>query len=360
MHADSVVLKFLDAVDADLAAGVLRNVEDYVATFPGHDGLIRAEYARLRGCGAASTSARIGDRYDVIESLGRGGFGEVFLAEDSVLKRRVAIKLLSGMRALSKEWRMRLVREAEATNRIDDSVICPVHDVAFENGCPYLVMPWIAGKSLDRHLAAAAASGEGPIALSNAGTHRQRRDETLLLVERLARGLQTAHAAGVVHRDVKPANVIVRPDGRPVLIDFGIAWLASGEDVTRSLALGTPAYSPPEVLRGGLVAPDPRLDIWSLGVVLFECLTLRRPFVARPDASLERTLLDEPLPQLGRAFGRDLQAVLETALARRSNDRYATMSAFADDLERVRRGEPVGVRAAGPLRRLWGWARARP
>jgi tetratricopeptide (TPR) repeat protein len=366
MHPEVAVLKFLDAVDADLDSAGLRDVDAYVRDFPEHAERIRAEYERLvaaeRTPDPAPLRRSIGGRYQVIESLGRGGFGEVFHAEDTQLARRVAIKVLAALRALSEEWRARLVREAEATNRVVDEGLCPVFDVGFDDGIPFLVMPWIPGRSLDRLLAASAARGEAPVQVAEGGgTLRQQRDAFLALVERIARTLHAAHEAGVVHRDVKPANILVRPDGRPVLIDFGLAWLESGEDGhSRTAALGTPAYSAPEVLRGERLAPDPRLDVWSLGAVLFEGLALRRPFVAKPGAPFEHRALDDPLPRLDPALGRDLQAVVETALARRPDDRYATMEAFADDLHRIRRDRPVGVRAAGPLRRLGAWVRARP
>jgi tetratricopeptide (TPR) repeat protein/predicted Ser/Thr protein kinase len=365
MHPEVAVLKFLDAVDADLESAGLRDVDAYVRDFPEHAERIRAEYERLvathRTPEPGPPRRRIGGRYQVIQSLGRGGFGEVFLAEDTRLARRVAIKVLAGLHALSEEWRARLVREAEATNRIADEGLCPVFDVGFDEGIPFLVMPWIQGRSLDRLIAASAARGEGPVQLGATDGFRARRDAFLALVESIARTLQVVHEAGVVHRDIKPANILVRDDGRPVLIDFGLAWLEAGDDaLSRSGGLGTPAYSAPEVLHGVRVAPDPRLDVWSLGIVLFEGLTLRRPFNAHPGRSLERSVLDGPTPRLDAGLGSDLQAVVETALALQPERRYPSMSAFAEDLRRLRAGEPVGVRPAGALRRLVSWARSRP
>lgn len=367
MHPEVVVLKFLDAVDSDLEHGGLRDVDTYVNQFPEHEDLIRSEYTQIANKKATEDPPQrlLGERYRVIASLGRGGFGEVVLAQDLQIDRRVAVKMLAGLRTISAESRTRLIREAEVQNRINNDGICPVHDVGSHDGAPFLVMPWIAGRALDRVIAASAAHGDGPIRLDTtaAGERSQhrRRNEFLQLIERVARALHAAHEAGVVHRDVKPANILMRPDGRPVVIDFGLAWLQTSEEaLTRSGTLGTVAYCAPEALRDGVTAPDPRLDIWSLGAVLFEGLMLRRPFAPEPGASLERLILESPPPRIDAVFGRDLQAILETALARRPADRYATMSAFADDLRRVRLGEPVSVQAAGPLRRLWQYARSRP
>jgi tetratricopeptide (TPR) repeat protein len=365
MHPEVLVLKFLDAVDRDLASGGMRSLEAYLQLFPGHPGLVRSEYDRIAGADPVPedlpSGSEIGGRYRVLESLGHGGFGEVYLAEDAKMARRVAVKVLSGLRAFSEEWRARLVREAEATSRFVDDGLCPVFDVGFQDGTPFLVMPWIPGRSLDRVLAASAARGEGPVQLGRKGGLLARRDEFLSLIERVARTLHAAHVAGIVHRDVKPANIMVRHDGRPVVIDFGLAWMQTDDESTsRSSGLGTPAYSAPEVLTEGRVPPTPSLDLWSLGVVLFEGLMLRRPFTARAGMSLERSILEEPTPRLFAALGRDLQAVVEKALARKAEHRYQSMAHFADDLGRARRGEPVVARAAGPMRRLHAWVRIRP
>ena len=183
MHPEVVVLKFLDAVDSDLQHGGLRDVDSYVGLFPDHAKLIRSEYAHITEDSIETASpSLIGGRYRIIESLGRGGFGEVFLAQDLQLDRRVAVKMLAGLRTIGKEWRARLIREAEAQNRIDNDSICPVHDVGLHAGSPFLVMPWIAGSSLDRLIASSAAHREGPVrfggSLTGDGSHHRsgRRD----------------------------------------------------------------------------------------------------------------------------------------------------------------------------------------
>lgn len=367
MHPDISVLKFYEAVEADLGRGPLAGVDDYVRRFPGHADLIRSEYDRLTNVDSSEVGAGllqvIGSRYQVIAPLGMGSFGDVYLAQDLQLGRRVAVKVLSGLRFLRREYCMRLRREAEATNRIVADGICPIHDVGDHEGIPFLVMPWIPGQSLDRHLSAAVDQGLKSVALPPFGpdtSSTTQRNLILRLIEEVAHALQQAHAAGIVHRDVKPANILVRPDGRPVLIDFGLAAYLSGEErLTRSGPVGTPAYLAPEALHGTATL-DAQLDIWSLGVVLFECLALQRPFSARPGTSLERAVMEGPVPKIEHRFGRDLQAVLETALARRPASRYSTMEAFARDIERVRLGLPVAVRPASTVQRLWASIRARP
>ncbi|MFK7741974.1 MAG: protein kinase [Planctomycetota bacterium] len=376
MHPDEVVLKFLDRVERDLQSSGLGSLEHYLEQFAGHEHVIREQYRRLVAndvrCSVDEphVGRLIDGRYRVIGLLGRGGFGEVYLAEDMQLSRRVAVKLLGGAYAFSDDWRARLRREAEATNRIEADGICPVHDVGAEQGVPYLVMPWIEGRPLDRLIAATAAHGDGPVQIGEATSTLARRDTFLLLIERVARALQAAHEAGVVHRDVKPANLIVRSDGSPVLIDFGLAALTASADPlrSRSLVFGTPAYAAPErvdVAAGhgeaedGAPPPQPQLDIWSLGVVLFEGLALRRPFPPRPGVSFDRCVREDPLPRLDRAMGRDLQAVVEKAMARRPTQRYASMADFAEDLERVRTRQRVAVRPAGWLRRGVARMRAR-
>jgi len=361
MHEEAAVLRFFHAYVADHARGATRSVDDYVAEFPEHGDRIRVEFLRISGQLATTGARWIGGRYLVLESLGRGGFGEVFLAQDSSMDRRVAVKVLDDYRALSARWRQRLVREAEAVHRIDSDGCCPVYDVGFDEGVPFLVMPWIPGRALSGIYAAARARGESP-ARASAGLSPSTALPALLgLVADVARTLAAAHRSGVIHRDVKPANVLVRPDGKPIVIDFGLAWLDSAEggpSTLRSGAFGTPAYAAPEVLAATPGPPDARSDIWSLGAVLFEGLTGERPFPARgrrPGVEAER-----PLIRLEARYGDDVQAVVEAALARRPADRYPDMEAFAADLERLCRRQSVSVRPAGRARRAAEWARRRP
>ncbi|MGA0060864.1 MAG: protein kinase domain-containing protein [Planctomycetota bacterium] len=360
MHPEAAVLQFFRAYEADLVSGSVRTVDEYAAAIPEHAVRIRAEYRRLTEDDSAAGDRVLGGRYLLVESLGRGSFGEVFLAEDTKLRRRVAVKVLDEFRALSAEWRHRLIREAEATQRIGDDGCCTVHDVGFEGDVPFLVMPWIQGQSLDRIFSTNAALGQSPVKVREGLAPAEVLPAFLGLIEKVARTLHAAHRGGVIHRDIKPANVLVRSGGRPILIDFGLAWLDDTDGrATRSATFGTPAYSAPEVRAGELERPDPRVDVFSLGVVLYEGLRGERPFstAIRQGARLHA---DRPPPRLDDRYGADVQAVIEAALAPDPAHRYPDMLAFANDLARLQRGESVSVRPAGRIRRAIGWVRRRP
>ncbi|MCB0203105.1 MAG: serine/threonine protein kinase, partial [Anaerolineae bacterium] len=164
------------------------------------------------------------------------------------------------------------------------------------------------------------------------------RRQLLVMVEKIARALHAAHELGIVHRDVKPGNVIVTPNGEPVVLDFGLATALDGDDssLTRSgELLGTPAYMAPEQLRAGEPRVDRRVDVWALGVILFELLAGRRPFAAPTRVALVRRIVEEEAPALGlvvRGLPRDLEVIVQVALARERDRRYATAEDLADDI----------------------------
>jgi TPR repeat protein len=204
-------------------------------------------------------------RYRVFRQLGQGGMGVVFEAEDSRLKRRVALKVMRVEAAACAEGRARFLREAEAAAALDHEHIVPVHDLGEENGAPFLVLPLLKGESLEARL-----KRQRPLPLA----------EALRVGREMAEGLAAAHEAGLVHRDVKPANVwLAAPNARVRLLDFGLARLMEGDGgMTRSGAvLGTPAYMSPEQAAGGKDV-DARADLFSLGAVLYEMLTGKRAF----------------------------------------------------------------------------------
>ncbi|HXG61588.1 MAG TPA: serine/threonine-protein kinase, partial [Planctomycetota bacterium] len=268
-------------------------------------------------------------RYEIVREIGRGGMSVVYEARDRRLGRRVALKVL---REVGPE---RVRREAEAAARLRHPNVVAVHEV----GPDYIVMDLVAGRTL------AEAMPELD------------RGERLRILEAVAAAVAHAHAHGVVHRDLKPANVLLEPDGRVVLTDFGLARLVGGEDLTRTGAVvGTPHYMAPELVRGEGHRAGPAADVWSLGVMLYEALSGRRPFDgATPLAIYERIVHADPEPLPG-----DFGAIAARALEKDPARRYPDAGAMAEDLRRARAGEPIRARRVGPLGRLWRRARRKP
>jgi WD40 repeat protein/serine/threonine protein kinase len=320
-----------------------------------------------------ATPATVGP-YRVISLLGRGGMGAVYLAEDPSGAGRVAVKVLAPGLAGSERALRRFRREAAAAARIEHPGICPILDAGVADGEPYLVMRHVEGTTLDS-LVAAARGGDaanasevrarGPVELPAApGQTSDPVARVLLLGERAARALHAAHEAGLTHRDIKPGNVIVTPAGEPVILDFGLARDDMADAITRTGALlGTPAYMAPEQIVGRGAAHDHRADVYALGVTLFECLSLSRPFEAPTREALFASILrDEPaeLRRLVPGLSRDAALVVATAMAKEPDARYQTALDFAEDLMRAREGRPIRARLASPFVRLRRFCRRRP
>lgn len=288
--------------------------------------------------------------YKLLQSLGRGGQAEVFLAEDSRLERKVALKVFSTPADRSNPAIKRFRREALAASVLDHPGICTVYEAAEADGLSYIAMRYIPGVTL----LSAVSQGTKSI------------PRTTRLIERLARALHAAHEAGLIHRDVKPGNVIVTPEDEPVILDFGLAHLdsADGLTITRSGdVVGTPAYMSPEQLQGDRERVDRRTDVYSVGVTLFQCLTGRLPHeAATRDALYRKILTGDRLnaKEAGRDLPRDLVVILEKALETSPQKRYATALELAEDLRRYREFEPIRARPAGPGLRLRRWAQRNP
>lgn len=340
------VHEFLARCLADHRAGGLRSLAEYQAAFPGHAAVIAREHERLLTTPAATDCQRIGP-YAVRRELGRGGQAVVYLAFDARLRREVAIKVLVTPVA-SLNQRLRLQREASVAGRLADPGICPVYEIGQDGDHLWLVMQYLPGRTLAAEIAAAPPPG---LPWS----------QVLAWFVALLRCLHRAHAAGIVHRDLKPANVMITNDGRPVLLDFGLAADADDEPgLTRSGdQFGTPAYQSPEHLRGHQHrgADD---DLWAVAVSLYEALTGRRPFSGSTVAALQQAILAgaPPPPRSLRAdLPRDLAAVLQVALARSPQHRYRTAADFADELAAVLAGQPIAARRPSIWRRLAWWHR---
>ncbi|MBK9387643.1 MAG: SUMF1/EgtB/PvdO family nonheme iron enzyme [Planctomycetes bacterium] len=309
--------------------------------------------------------------YKLIRELGRGAQGVVFLAEHKVIHRRVALKMLSSAATQSDAIRERFRREAEITSRLSHAGICGIYEVGEEQGVPFIAMQLIDGVPLEKALHARKVGGdEGGLAEANAiglGGRSWPEIQTLLrFFERAARALHVAHEAGLVHRDIKPGNIMVTKSGEPIVVDFGAArdLDAIGHTLTQEGTLvGTPAYMAPEQIRGNRGGVDRRADIYGLTASLYECLTLQRPFDAESLDELFhkiQTKVAASPRKLNPIVTRDLEVVIEVGLEREVDRRYPTAEALAEDLQRVATQQKVSARAAGLVRRLKKWARANP
>ena len=286
--------------------------------------------------------------FRVTREIGAGAQATVYLAQDTRLARQVAVKVLSR-RAGVDQGRFR--REAEAAARLDDPGICAVHDVGVDHGALYIAMRYVEGRTLARTISDTAP----PQRLEDIS-------RAVLLVEQVARAAHKAHEAGIVHRDLKPGNVMVTPNGDPVILDFGLAH-DEANTVSLSLSgkvLGTPVYMAPEQIRADPGPPDRRIDVYALGSMLYECVTGQRPFQAPTKEALYRAILDrEPVDprRLNPAIPVDLKVVIEKALAKEQERRYETALELAEDLRRIREHEPVKARPISAMLRVRRWAR---
>jgi serine/threonine protein kinase len=339
-----------------------------------------ALYRRLLGEPAPVDGDRFGD-YELLRPLGSGGMGTVWLARQrrEGVDRTVALKMIRGGGLRSAEARERFRREARAAFRVEHPALCPVYDVGEVEGTPYLAMRYVPGCTLAELVAAARRSGR-PLDLPGAPATATRAstgsrgprtgggpplERLLELFETLALALHAAHEAGLIHRDVKPGNVMVTPAGEPVLLDFGLVRTDDeASDLTQSgQPLGTPAYMAPEQIRGHGGEVDRAADVYGLGATLYECLTLEPPFRAETREALYRAILDtppRPARRSVRGLPKDLDAILETALRKEPRHRYRTALEFAEDLRALREHEPIHARAAGPLTRTALWMRRNP
>lgn len=364
---------------------------------------LRARLADLERLGlverGSALPARIGG-HRILASLGRGGMSTVYLAEDA-RGARVALKLADlplapeggADGAAIERARARFEREVRTITRLSHPRLVAVHEAGEHQGRPWFSMDYVRGATLARVVERLRARGLPPETLTALDARSVLAEELETLPAHggeasgeepldgpiwsggwtawccrvaidVAQALEHAHASGVVHRDVKAANVLLRADGHAQLFDLGLAQVADQPTLTRSGDFaGTPYAVAPEQVDARRGALDARADVWGLGVVLYELLTLRRPFEAvGPAALLRRILEDEPTaprrhhPGLPRA----LENVLAGALEKDPRRRTPSVAALREDLERFLAGRPVRARGAGALRRVSRFARARP
>ncbi len=267
------------------------------------------------------TKGTVINHYRIVEKIGSGGMGEVYLAEDSKLNRKVALKFLSPHLCQDEACRQRFEREAQAAAKLDHPNIVTVHEVGEHRGRPFFAMQHIEGRSLREY----ASHQELSI------------PQVLEIGIQIAEGLQAAHEKGVTHRDIKPANVLIDSHGRAQILDFGLASVAGTDQLTKTgSTLGTIGYMSPEQVRGEQA--DHRTDIFSLGVVLYELIAGRQPFKGDNDTATSRNIIDhdpEPLARYKSGINAEFQRVINKALAKDKRVRYQHADDLAADMKQL-------------------------
>ncbi len=272
--------------------------------------------------------------YRILSEIGAGGMGIVYKAEDLRLGRFVALKFLPPQLMRDENARRRLVAEARAASTLDHANVCTIYDVEeLPDGRAFIAMAFVDGETLKTRLERA------PVPPTEAAR----------LMLQVAHGLAQAHHAGTVHRDVKPGNIMITPDGSAKLLDFGIAKFAGGGDLTRTgTTVGTIAYMSPEHVRGGVA--DARGDVWALGVVLYEMLTGTRPFTGRDDYELLQAIIERPVPPLPAREHSGLGRIVLRALDRDPARRYANAGEMAHAIEQMLQPTPTVATAVSASR----------
>lgn len=271
----------------------------------------------------------LGGRYEVEEELGRGGMAKVYRGTDTVLGRPVAVKILAPQFTDDPSFVDRFRREAQAAARLNHPNLVSVYDTGSDDGVHFIVMEYVEGRTLADYLA-----GGGRIMPQRA----------IEIAEAVSQALTAAHAQGVIHRDIKPGNIMITPSGDVKVADFGIARVIAGAETIAQTAavLGTAAYLSPEQAQGQPV--DQRSDLYSLGCVLYEMVAGRPPFMGdSPVAVASKQVLEQPVPasKLNPDVSPQLDAVIMRTLAKNPANRYGSAEEFRQDLEHARRGESV-------------------
>lgn len=347
---------------------------------------------------------QIGD-FSILQEIGRGGMGVVYMARQRSLARNVALKLLFGSSQFDDRRRKRFQQEARASAMLHHTNIVPIFDIGQHESMPYLVMQYIESSPLDEVLTAAGASPlvtdskastqkllaastddltrvdnltrvDGghekipePRALSrpNLKDHAQlfvgpdRYQYVAVMGAKIAEALAHAHSKGILHRDVKPSNLLLNDEGEVWITDFGLAKTLDSPDLTQTgEVVGTLRYMSPEQLNG---RPDERSDVFGLGLTLYETATLKTAYDAEERDELVKQIIAAEPKRISRANSnvpRDLATIIEKAVATRPQDRYQTAAQLADDLRRFVAGEPIHARRISSLERTIKWCRRRP
>ena len=303
---------------------------------------------RRKAAQVAELLGELGD-YELLEEVGRGGQGVVFRARQKSLNRTVALKVISLGQWASKAHLKRFRLEAEAAAKLEHPGIVPIHEVGERDGSCYFSMKFVEGGQLDEVVRRA------PMSIRQAAE----------LIAKVARTVHYAHQHGILHRDIKPGNILLDQKGEPHLTDFGLARLVETEStMTRTLeVLGTPSYMAPEQAVGNNAAISSVTDVYGLGAVFYQLLTGQPPFAGGATYETIKLLLDTEPRQprlLNPKIDRDLCTICLKCLEKDPKRRYPSALALAEDLERWLKHEPIQARHTGVFARGRKWVRRNP
>jgi tRNA A-37 threonylcarbamoyl transferase component Bud32 len=355
----------------------------FLSAHPEDAAAIRAGLERLRRLGVLAppppqpAEPQHYGEFRVLHRLGAGGMGVVYAAEQTSLLRTVALKVVRPEFLASATTRERFHREIEAIARLQHPGIVPILAVGNDHAMPWFAMEYVEGQTMEAMLAAmprgepARATGHGLLAAFGKRSDGSKPaavfansywEACARLVHQVAETMVYVHERGVVHRDLKPSNVIVTPSGQARLLDFGLAHVRDLQRLTRAAeALGSPAYAAPEQLRGEAI--DERVDIYGLGVTLYELLARQLPFASSSLAALQQQILAGgavPIRRHNAAVPRDLEVVCAVAMDHDRSRRYRSMAALAADLDAVLQRRSIAARPLGAGLRLLRAAQRHP
>ena len=292
---------------------------------------------------------RLGN-YQILDEIGHGGMGVIYRARQRHSRRIVALKRIPAYEADSRETLVRFRREALAAASLDHPNILPIYEVGEdEDGLPFFSMKFAAAGSLR----------DAALAL------RREPFRGVALMAKVARAVEYAHAQGILHRDLKPGNILLDGRGEPLVSDFGLAkWLDTAGDLNRTLTIfGTPGYVAPEQAEGSTGSLRPSTDVYSLGAILFDLLTGRPPFLGDNVLAVIQQAVEKPAPKLrslAPALDRDLEIICAKCLEREPNARYCSAGDLAEDLERWLADRPIIARPVSVPVRISRWSRRNP
>ena len=366
---DSVEV-LVEAYSAKLREGSAPTINDFVSRHPNHADELRdilsaavaMEEVRHRRRSNRLRQTKmpdyIGD-FRIIREIGRGGMGIVYEAFEKTLKRRVALKILPSYSLLDTNRLQRFEREAQAAAKLHHTNIVPVFGVGEADGMRYFVMQFIDGRSLEQVLTEIRKLPHRPSVMPANGGKQDYWRWAAGIMEAVANALQHAHSQGVMHRDVKPGNILIDAQGTAWMADFGLAHVNDDNGLTRSNdIIGTLQYLPPENFTGG--TPDARCDIYSLGLTLYEILTRRAPYTEKTVAGLIHAVTTcEPVnPRtIDQSIPKDLETIVLKASSRSIERRYQTAAELAGDLRRFLDDRPILARKTGAFEQLFRWYR---